>query len=58
MEIKVIQKIKNNTKCLMLLKHGEWYEVSIKDGIDFNQYWKFKTLVEALDKLNKLSEGF
>lgn len=58
METKIIQKIRNNTRSLVLLRHGDIYEVSLKDGVESLQYWKFSDLKLALIKLNELTEVF
>jgi hypothetical protein len=56
--MKIIEKIRNNTRSLTLLKHNDYFEVSLRDGVITEQYWRFGTLLEALNKMNELSEEF
>lgn len=52
MNEKTIEMIKTNTKSITLLEVESAYRVEKRDGL-YMQYWYFKTIKEALDKLNE-----
>ena len=58
MELRIIEKISRNTRSLVLLKHGDCYEVISKDGTWINETHKYDELKDALNKLNELTEVF